>query len=934
MRSMIHTYEADNLLGLRIDDGRLELVAVLGHGAEGDVFLARNVAPSGLCGVYQKAFYVSGQSYRSEIPSPAIWYPYTDFFLLALSTVFIFMRTQAVKVISKLGLDNRSLITLQEEILLHQQACAEDHPGILTLHNVVDLTNTLYLVSAFAPCGDLFERITSPLRPRLCFQTETIRSIALQLVEAVEYLHNVKGIAHRDIKPENLFWETPMDSNGKPLITTLTNGAKLERGRLFIGDFGLATQDRQAGDFGNGTSFYTSPEASGYFKRLGLNGSGMLGGSLLSPIHLPLEADNVKSGLAIPSPAEPGKTFDFENRRSYDTFKADIWSIGIVLLNLVCERNPWTCALQADDTFRAYVEDPDYTLYQILPNLSDEFRILIKKVLAVQPRDRIDLSEMKDELLKIESFRKPATAQEMLVEQEEVLMMYEGEEDILYQDNSSWMHVTSSNSSAPRESTPLFFSSQLAAGPSQVASLGSTISGWLTMNSTSVSNSNSNNTHSDSNDRNSSNDTSNLDDKSTSPSVYSHSSTDEAEGDNRAYSSSANSNRIIEAPATNMKPKRPLPIPLQIDPYRLSVARTGRNSASIASARYAAYTRPSLAVSRPVSLSHISQTAPIIRVSATTPQQKNEKEQVDKEMIGNVIKLKMPPSPAAKRGQAKREAEQVNVTGDKEGKQDTIIIDKEGQDGTLIQEKTAMQVDPVSSPNVSRLVASVPCQLSLSSSTDSSSESGAVTPIDQMGPYIPMKGEKEGRNDQDSHDQWLTIKPAVIAEQGHSSSSSASLNSASATGGVIIGGVDGHDYASMPPITPTGQMGDNNKMQGPLTPLLLTPSSARRYHPYSGHSIIHSPMRMAQQAYLDKHVYNNNNNHNSNSSHTDSKYYLDAPPPPVLINGRYYFAAAAAASAGQGQGQGRRGSLPGHLGMRSAPGMGMGMNSARPTGGR
>lgn len=59
VRPVMHTYEADNLIGLRIDEGRLEFIAVLGHGAEGDVLLARNVAPPGLSGVYQMEFYVS-----------------------------------------------------------------------------------------------------------------------------------------------------------------------------------------------------------------------------------------------------------------------------------------------------------------------------------------------------------------------------------------------------------------------------------------------------------------------------------------------------------------------------------------------------------------------------------------------------------------------------------------------------------------------------------------------------------------------------------------------------------------------------------------------------------------------------------------------------------------------------------------------------------
>ena len=39
----IHYYEASHFIGLRIDSGRLEFVSVIGHGAEGEVLLAKNV---------------------------------------------------------------------------------------------------------------------------------------------------------------------------------------------------------------------------------------------------------------------------------------------------------------------------------------------------------------------------------------------------------------------------------------------------------------------------------------------------------------------------------------------------------------------------------------------------------------------------------------------------------------------------------------------------------------------------------------------------------------------------------------------------------------------------------------------------------------------------------------------------------------------------
>lgn len=57
MSPIAHHYAADNLLGMQLD-GRLELVGLLGHGAQGDVLLARNIAPPGLDDLYTEDCYV------------------------------------------------------------------------------------------------------------------------------------------------------------------------------------------------------------------------------------------------------------------------------------------------------------------------------------------------------------------------------------------------------------------------------------------------------------------------------------------------------------------------------------------------------------------------------------------------------------------------------------------------------------------------------------------------------------------------------------------------------------------------------------------------------------------------------------------------------------------------------------------------------------
>jgi serine/threonine protein kinase len=40
----------------------------------------------------------------------------------------------------------------------------------------------------------------------------------------------------------------------------------------------------------------------------------------------------------------------------------DIWSLGIILLNLATGRNPWKSATPGDPTFQAYLRDPMHFL--------------------------------------------------------------------------------------------------------------------------------------------------------------------------------------------------------------------------------------------------------------------------------------------------------------------------------------------------------------------------------------------------------------------------------------------------------------------------------------------------------------------------------------------------------------------------------------------
>jgi serine/threonine protein kinase len=152
----------------------------------------------------------------------------------------------------------------------------------------------------------------------------------LQILDAVEYCHSI-GIYHRDLKPENI------------LVTDGGHTVKLA-------DFGLATADPYTSDFGCGSTFYMSPECQ-------------------------------QSSLSRPYAC-------------YASAPNDIWSLGVILVNLTCGRNPWKKASPEDSTFRAYLKDSKF-LRTILP-LSPELDSILRHVFECDPHKRISIQKLRE----------------------------------------------------------------------------------------------------------------------------------------------------------------------------------------------------------------------------------------------------------------------------------------------------------------------------------------------------------------------------------------------------------------------------------------------------------------------------------------------------------------------------------------------------------
>jgi serine/threonine protein kinase len=255
------------------------------------------------------------------------------------------------------NIDTSTGASFRRETAIHE--LVSGHTNVLALRNIVYEDWYIFIVLDLMEGGDLFGNI---VQQRMFWKRDDlIRFVFLQICDGVQHAHSL-GVAHRDLKPENILCSP--------------------KWHVVIADWGLATRSSITENRGCGSAFYMSP-----------------GENSVLPINIFNIAHDMSSAEA----------FNDGLRRMYCPQRSDIWSLGVILINLITGRCPWQRAEICDTSFLEYVDDVAHNrwngqfLRYMLP-ISAAANDLLKRILVINPDQRISIQDIKDRVRNIDTF--------------------------------------------------------------------------------------------------------------------------------------------------------------------------------------------------------------------------------------------------------------------------------------------------------------------------------------------------------------------------------------------------------------------------------------------------------------------------------------------------------------------------------------------------
>ncbi|OBA20881.1 kinase-like protein [Metschnikowia bicuspidata var. bicuspidata NRRL YB-4993] len=274
------------------------------------------------------------------------------------------------------------------------QLKVRQHPNVATIHHVLVLgEHAVVTLMDYFPQGDLFQSIIDRrvfLAPPAHQDRQLLmKNCMLQLIDVVHFCAQ-KSVFHCDLKPENVmvFYDP---AYRRPAGSKAVDYAELQ---VFLIDFGLAMSSGLiCCNVCRGSSFYMAPERIVNYNTCGL----------------------VKSLIDMEEFATDGLAHAELASKLFPTLAGDVWSLGVLFVNITCSKNPWPIANINDrqEVFHNYIVNDSSLLRSILPILR-QFNQVLNEIFVLNPARRIGLPKLAQRILACDFFDDPALFNEQL----------------------------------------------------------------------------------------------------------------------------------------------------------------------------------------------------------------------------------------------------------------------------------------------------------------------------------------------------------------------------------------------------------------------------------------------------------------------------------------------------------------------------------------
>lgn len=217
-----------------------------------------------------------------------------------------------------------------------------EHPHIVPVLEVIQDSRSPAYVMPYMAGGSLGSRMT-PDQP---LPVDVVLPLAIQVAEALQYAHDVKGVIHRDVKPQNVL----LDDNG----------------RACVSDFGLV-------------------------RALGASDE-----SIIDPHQPPTWTVGTRSYMA--PEIVMGKAGDY---------RVDVYSFGAMLYELLTGQKPYR-GNSVDEVLAQIRQGPPPAVRSVNPHVPENVARVIEGAMARELRDRYStMSDLLTDLRRLQSGQSP-----------------------------------------------------------------------------------------------------------------------------------------------------------------------------------------------------------------------------------------------------------------------------------------------------------------------------------------------------------------------------------------------------------------------------------------------------------------------------------------------------------------------------------------------